>query len=971
MVHGVHSKCKSFLNGLALFLAVILFAIAPAVARAQVSAINAGIRGRVTDPADAALPEAQVTVKNTATGYTRTTSSGADGYYVLSDLPIGTYTVTIEKQGFATLTFPGVVLETGNEAVMNGTMKVGAVTTTVTVSSGAPILEPSSVFVGSTISQLEVTNLPLTSRNPYNFILFQPGISGHPNPELGIPRTINTNGQMDRIRYEIDGMENTETDVFGLRAYPISDSYVREVQTITDSFAPEFGDTTGDTYNVITGSGTNDFHGLLYWLNRPIADASRPMLLSPTATKPDLEELDYVANAGGAILKNKLFYFGSYEHMRRGGPAPITITSANAAAIGLPASQLDTPPSVEHSTFADTRLDWTINSKNQAFLRLNYFRNEYPYNSTVGGLNALDNAIDFHDRAYILAAQIVTTISPTMLNEFRFSWGYRNEKHEPGALTGPGPAIDISGAADFGGTTGGISVFQEKQPSLYDNVTYVHGAHTFKQGFYLDQVLDNQASATSDTYNFSSIANYLEAESGSNPYAYSTYSTLFGNTELGYHSFFWGAYWQDSWQLNPKLMVIYGLRYDKFQPPPAEANAPYIDTQHFNSPSGNFQPRVGVAWQVSPKTVVRASFGKFYDQPAVDVWYDSLYNDGSGRFVSATFTPTSAGAPAFPNLIRSVSSLGTQSITTVSPNLKDPYALTTTLQVSRQLTSNDSLTIGYQLTEGHQLWWQYNSNLINPIGELADGRPIYSSTVNSSTRLDPAFNNISMQASGANSNYNALLVDYHHRFSEGLEMGANYTWSHTISDAPDLNSFEQSSPVEDPSDRQRDRGNSSVNRPDSFNASVIYDPTFSISDSFPKYIFNGNTFAFLVVAQSGDEQNITTGTLLNGDSTTSSVTRPVFVGRNTVRGPKIVQFDTRYTRDLFTWHERITPQFLFEVNNLFNDHHNITSLNTSVPVNAAGYPLLPSGAVGLPTSFPFRSTVLEARIIQFGLALRW
>lgn len=973
MAQGVISNWKSRLRTLSRLLPILcMFSLAATTAHAQAQAINGNIRGRVTDPEGAAVPGARVTATNTGTGYTRSGSSSTDGYYVLPNLPLGTYTVTFTKQGFATLTTPNVSLQAGTEAVINGKLKVGAVSTTVTVTGGAPILEPSSVSIGRTISNREVTNLPLISRNPYNFILYQPGVSGHPNPELGVPRTLNTNGQLDRIHYEMDGMADTESDQYGLRLFPISNSYVREVQTVANSFAPEFGETTGDTYNVITESGTNTFHGLFHWISRPASTSARPMLLAPSQKKPDLSVTDFVINAGGPIIKNKLFYFGSYEHMRRGGPNPITITAANAQAIGLPASELVTPPAEEHATFADARLDWTINSKNQAFLRLNYFRNEYPYNSDSGGLYALDAAADFHDRAYIIGTQIVSSIRPNLLNEFRFSWPYRHEIHTPGAITGPGPVINISGVAIFNGTTAAGHAFDEKQPSFNDNLTWTHGAHTFKQGVYVDQILDNQTSNGYSEFNFASIADYLAAKSGANPYSYSSLHAILGNTNAGYHSLFWGFYWQDSWQVRPTVTLIYGIRYDKFQPPAAEANAPFIYSRHFDSPSGNFQPRIGVAWEATPKTVVRVSFGKFYGAPSTNLWFNSLSNDGSGRSIVATVVPSEPFAPAFPNTITSLPTLPPQDVTTIAPNFKDPYVLTSSLRVSRELTPNDSLSVGYVVSEGHQLTWLHNINLINPIGQLADGRPIFSSAVNSSTRMDPRFNNIMLQSSGANSNYNAMIVDYKHRWSHGLEMSANFTWSHTLSDAPDVNAFEQSAPVEDPTNRNRDYGNSLVNRPVSFNLSTVYNPTFSLDNPFLKQIANGNTFAFLVVAQSGDAQNITSATApLNGDSSTTSVTRPLFVGRDTVRGPKIVEFDTRYTRNLFTWRDRVTTQFLFEVNNLFNDHHNITFLNTTVPVNAAGYPLLPNGNIGLPTSFPFRATVLEARILQFGLAVRW
>jgi len=154
---------------------------------AQTQAINGSIRGRVTDPAGAAVPAAAVVVNNIATGFTRDTQSNDEGYFVIPNLPIGTYTVTIKKEGFETQRNQGVVLDAGTEAVIEGALKVGAVSTTVEVTGGAPVIEPSRISTGRTISQMEVDNLPLTSRNPYNFVLFQPGVSGHPNPELGVP----------------------------------------------------------------------------------------------------------------------------------------------------------------------------------------------------------------------------------------------------------------------------------------------------------------------------------------------------------------------------------------------------------------------------------------------------------------------------------------------------------------------------------------------------------------------------------------------------------------------------------------------------------------------------------------------------------------------------------------------------------------------------------------------------------------
>src|ERR1700722_3503811 len=179
---------------------------------AQTEAINGSIRGRTSDPSGTAVPGAAVAVNNIATGYTREVQTNDEGYFVIPNLPLGTYTVTIRKDGFDTERHTGVALDAGTEGVIDAQLKVGAVSTTVEVTGGAPVIDPSRVSTGRTISEAEVDNLPLTSRNPYNFVLFQPGVSGHPNPELGVPRVVNTNGLDNRVQYQLDGMVDTESD---------------------------------------------------------------------------------------------------------------------------------------------------------------------------------------------------------------------------------------------------------------------------------------------------------------------------------------------------------------------------------------------------------------------------------------------------------------------------------------------------------------------------------------------------------------------------------------------------------------------------------------------------------------------------------------------------------------------------------------------------------------------------------------
>jgi hypothetical protein len=948
---------------------------------AQSQSINGTIRGLVSDPTGAAIAGATVTVKNLDTGYTRLVNADANGLYIAPDLPIGTYSVSSQSQGFAPLIQTGIHLGPGSSAVIDEQLKPGSTATEVQVTGDAPILEPARFDLGRTIDSVETQNLPLTSRNPYNFILFQPGVSGHPNPENGIPRTLNTNGLVDRVNFQLDGMVDTETDRYGLRLFAISDSYVQQIETISNSFAPEFGNTAGVIYNSITYSGTNAYHGSAQYFWRPKAASSCPILntcnpaLPGGVVKPSLHVDDFVGNVGGPIRKDKLFFFVAYEHLKRANPTAGTITPATQTALeglGVSPSDFGTAATVQYAQWADFRGDWTINSKNQFFVRYNYFRNRYPFNTNVGGLYALSAAADFQDRAHIIGAQLVTTFSANLLNEFRGSWPYRNEHHVDDPLTGPGPMVTISGLANFGGSNGVGDKFQEKIPSFNDNVTWIRGAHSIKVGAGFQKNLDTQLADVYTQYTFASIAQYQAAKTGVSPQVYSSLAASIGLPGAAYHSVFFNFFAQDTWQFRKNLLITYGARYDQYRAPTPPTGEPFVYTQHFTTPLANFSPRIGFAYTATPTTVIRLNAGVFYEATPTNTWYNPLYSNGAvgtGNYIATiagTATPT-ACQPAFPNSPQSVpaSCVPTQSIYALTPHFKNEYTWNANLQVQQQLAKNDSLTLGYIMTNGRNMQLLRNLNLINPTSYLADGRPVFATTVSAATRLYPQFNNITLIDVGSNSSFNALTATYDHRFSAGLLANLSYTWSHAISNTPEGNSYEFSTPVEDPTDPLRDRGNSGINRPNAFTASVVYQPDTHFHNRFLNGAVANNTFAVLGNMSSGDEQNITVSPKLNGDAIATS--RPLFVGRNTVRGPSIYQYDVRYTRTFGTFFERVSPKLMIEANNVFN-HSNVTTINTTATVaSTAG--AVPIGTITQQPTFLPTSTLLEARILQFGLKI--
>jgi hypothetical protein len=255
---------------------------------AQAAAINAEIAGTVLDPTGAPVAKVIVRAVNIATGYQRATTTTSAGQYRLPVLPLGEYSFTLEAEGFAVYKQSGITLSAGATATVDVKLQLKSITAEVSVSSAAPIVDVGRTDYRSTLSTHAVANPPLVSRNPLNFILQQPNVSGRGNTEFGVPRKLNANGFNGRINYELDGANNVQSDRAGIRLLPISQTWVQEVQSVNNGFAPEFGNTVGTVFNTITRSGTNDLHGEAAYLFRRTPMSARPALLPESRPTPDV-----------------------------------------------------------------------------------------------------------------------------------------------------------------------------------------------------------------------------------------------------------------------------------------------------------------------------------------------------------------------------------------------------------------------------------------------------------------------------------------------------------------------------------------------------------------------------------------------------------------------------------------------------------------------------------------------------------
>ena len=437
----------------------------PAMAQSQAS--NGTIEGTVRDNSGGVLPGVTVTLTNTDTGASRTVVTNESGLYRAPLLPLGTYRVAAELSGFKKFEQSGISLSAGQAAVIDVSLGVGDVNEVVSVTADSPIVDPAKIDLGRNLNEREVKNLPLVSRNPYNFALLQPGVSGFENAEFGVPR-FSANGTLLRVNYQIDGNTNTQKDRAGLRLLPVSEVMVREVKVITSGYAPEFGQTTGLVYNAITPSGTNTVHGDTSFRFRRKAMSARPFFLNnPSGIpggqpyKPDTYVNTVTATVGGPVIKDKLHYYFGYERTSRDLSADrvITITPANAQLLGLTGDTANgVMPATQAAQFFIGKADYQLNQANRLTFRHVIFVNSSP-NNVAGGANSKQWATDFTDSMFSSAGQLVTTFGANKLNELRVQYAGRDQSRVTNDLSGTGPAIVVSGAANFGGPFSGVFFF--------------------------------------------------------------------------------------------------------------------------------------------------------------------------------------------------------------------------------------------------------------------------------------------------------------------------------------------------------------------------------------------------------------------------------------------------------------------------------------------------------------------------------
>ncbi|HEX5873364.1 MAG TPA: carboxypeptidase regulatory-like domain-containing protein [Pyrinomonadaceae bacterium] len=913
---------------------VLLSAIS--VAHAQQSVTSGTLSGRVEDASGASINGASVVATHLETNQHLATTSDSEGRYRFPYLRTGAYDLKIDAEGFSTVTRQ-LTVSVGQALDMPVKLDVAGVSAHVNIGSDVPMVEAVRTQITETIRPNEIHELPLNTRNYLDLALLIPGVSPTNTGSnqrfaetSAVPgQGISIAGQRNLYNsFIVDGVSAND-DAADLTGTYFSEEVIDQFQVVTSGGIAEFGRASGGVVNILTRGGTNDWRGGLYgFFRNQRFDARNP--LAPT--KDLLTQAQYGGTIGGPLKSDRTFFFSNFEQTRRNYSAVITISPAavntinnrlRAVNYGGPLIETGVMPASFDTTNFFTRIDHSLSSRNQLSARYSLYHINAVNSRTVGGLNTVSRGTGLNNTDQTVQVSNITTFSPRTLNEARFQ--YTNSRLDAPVNDIAGPAIGISGIANIG-----IATFSPQGRDInlleaVNNISTQRGAHTLKVGggFLYNRVNIFFPGALEGVYQFTSMNNFLSGNYLSYQQAFGVPSQFQSNPNVG-------VFAQDEWRVRRDLTINAGLRYDlQFLPDPIQTD------------TDNIAPRLGIVYAPGDrKTVVRASFGLYYDRVPLRATSNALQRDGS-KYIVVQLSPTQPGAPVFPNILSvQPATLPTRpNITRIDPEIEVSYSQQANLQLERELPGNAVVSVGYLHVRGLHLILSRNVNV--PRFPASAGIPNLG-------RPDPNWGNISRFEGSGKSNYDGMVVSFNKRAARWANVRVSYTLSKTIDDAG--NFFFSS--VQNNFNIRDDRGLSDNDQRHRLVVSgSIEAPQQGTTKGFQRalrgfqlgYIFTyGSRLPFNVLF--GSDRNLDTN---NND-------RPAGVGRNTGRGFDYASLDLRVSRR-FQLTERVELQLLAEGFNVLN------RANFGVPNNTFG-----PGVTPLPT-FGQATAAFDPRQFQFGM----
>lgn len=830
----------------------IILALSVVIACLSQSALaqQASISGTVTDATGAVLPGALVTIKNLDTGIARTIVTDDSGSYRAPQLSPGNYEVRAELQGFQTAVRRGITLTVAREAVVDITLMVGELTEQVVVTGEAPLVEHSSSVIGGVVERSAIENLPLNGRGFAELALLQTNVVwSSTNNRLvnqGYGQKISISGMRPvSSSYTLDGQDVNDffNNIGNVAGTAAGIEGVREFKVVTNPYSAEYGRTAGGEVQIVTKSGTNEFHGVVYEFHRnSVLDARN--FFDRESEPPPFRRNQFGFAVGGPIAKNKSFFFVNYEGLREslGTTRLFNVPDENVHRGLLPDPRTGQLRSVGVDPKIKLYLELfplpnrvlgngigefalvsnQVTSDDYWVIRLDH---SFTASTKLYGRYSFDDgqrsrAKDFlfdtieATRPQYLAIGLDSILSSRLINSFQLAY---NRSHatrfnqarpalkDPNLFrftdfVGPhGPVLGAlnpgSGVTGVGAETIVIDVFHNVY-QIQNNLTLQLNRHSFKLGANIEYFQPNMFNSFQGggVFSFVDLEDFLKNIPN-------TFTAVLPGGELNrsFNQWLVGTYLQGDLRLSQRLTLNLGLRYE-FLTVPTErhrrisnlrdftrANARpqdiTIGDPFYQNPSlKNFAPRFGLAWSANDRTAVRLGFGIFYDQILGHAW--RVPATQSIPFFARGLLRRSVAPIDFPAAFFTQGNLlsGSLAVEGLQFDIDQPTTMQWTLNLQRQLGSNRIANISYVGSRGYNLLRVDDYNVRIPTVQ-PDGRLFFGP--NAPIR-SPLLERIRVRTSDASSFYHSFSASLRQRFSGGLDFQASYTLGKSIDDASNI-----------------------------------------------------------------------------------------------------------------------------------------------------------------------------------------
>lgn len=953
---------------------------------------RATLNGTVTDAAGALVTNAAVELRSPSTGLRREASSNETGIYEFSSLPVGSYELRITKPGFKPIDIQQIDVQYGQIRTIDARMDVGDTADSVQVNATVDALNRTNGEIGGVVEAPQIREIPIDGRNWATLMTLAPGAV---NLGDGAQRSIYFNGHsLDDSNFTFDGIDTSgvqeQTQKADTRLNVSLDS-IQEFRVSSAVYTAETGAAGGAQINIVSKTGSNDFHGSVFeFLRNNVLDSRSPF--DPTDIPP-FRLNQFGGSVGGPVIKDKAFFYANYEGLRQEltntyiSIVPNAAVRAQILAVspvlkplldGYPMGQTPNDEftdrltvDAKNTTREDSgmfRFDYRFSDASTAYVRYN-IDNAYIDNpqDAIGTRNVIPHI----PQNLVLAFQHV--FSPTMINETRVGFNRANYHNW---TYGTSPVAVSTGLWDSNNSNTLDSEIGNTF-SYIDNLTLMRGRNTLKFGIDIRRIQLNNSGNTirSSSIDFPDLDSFIHNQPDN-------ITILEGEGIRGDRRTFLMGYAQDDMKVTPTLTLNLGLRYEYYTVAHEILDrAAVVDilgcggfcpkgTPFYDPNPRDFGPRFGLAWApaaFSGKTVIRTGYGIYYGGNQNDDFSDPMESAVPRYNISSTDVP---------NLSYPVDPFVNPEFALYSPKAIDRHRKDLSYQnwsfaLQQELPDSFIGQIAYVGSVGRHLFDKYQVNLINP---LTGKRPL------------AQFSQFGLKANDANDDFNALQLSFQRRFVNGFLWQTQYMWSHAIGDGSTGSG--QSVAFENMACRVCDRSDTPLDVRHTMTSNAIYELPFGPGRRYfndhglASMIFGGWQLSGLATASSGQVVNITIKRSASQlpDGNTSSQ-RPNLVpgqsiyaanqttynwfnpaafappakgtwgnlGRDIARGPGYYEIDTALQRN-FRLTERFALNIRGEAFNLFN-HPIYATPNGNVSSGGFGQinSILNIGAVGTGT----------------------